>query len=263
MSHYWSGGDFVLPTHDHPWLRADALIETIKSVDGTAYFLTRHMNRLSGAIGDLHMKAANILTIKSRVAELVRKDKFSLGRVRLTYFSNGDYLITHEPLAISILNEENATRLSVSKFPRYSESALYGYKTMSYTEASFGQRLANETGCDDLLYLNEKGEITESGFANVLLEINGRLITPARESGVLNGVVRDLLLNWFPQIEEGILNHSVLAQASGLYLLSSIREIELISEVKDGADSYRYDMSDQVRSLKSEYQKRSKSQPDS
>lgn len=263
MSHYWSGGEFEVPTHDHPWLRADALIETLKSVNGEPYFLTRHLNRLSTAIGDLKMKPADISSIKKSLAEIVAKDRYSLGRIRLTYFSNGDYLISHQPLMAPPLSVQMPVRLSVAKLPRFSQSVLHAYKTMAYTEASFGQRLAIEDGFDDLLYLNEKGEITETGFANVLLEINGKFITPSLKSGVLSGIIRELLLEWFPQVEEGIVTRSMLAQATGLYLLSSIREIELVSELQDGSISYHYEMSVQMRLLKSEYQKRSKSEPDS
>lgn len=263
MSHFWSGGDFKLPSSDHPWLRADALIETLKSVNGTTYFLSRHLNRLKSASKDLFMEPVDLPLIQRRISDLVRADDFSFGRVRLTYFSNGEYLISHDPLKQLETDEEESSRLLVAESPRFSRAALHPFKTMAYTEASFGQRIAKSEGFADLIYMNERDQITETGYANLLVEIDGRLITPAASCGLLPGIVRGVLLEWFPQIEEGILTRASLSEATGLYLLSSIREIELVSEVRDGSTLYQYEFSEQVRATKSEYLKRSKSEPDS
>ena len=43
-------------------------------------------------------------------------------------------------------------------------------------------------GYDDVLLLNERGEVTESTIANVAVEIEGKLCTPPVECGLLPGL---------------------------------------------------------------------------
>ncbi len=260
MSEFWSGGNFELPSLNHPWLRADALIETLKTIDGNAYFLNRHLARLSRSISELKYIGGDIAQIAAMVLEMAKNDKFSRGRLRITYFSNGDYLITHHAIDI----DQTATyRLGIAPYPRYSKGFLAGHKTMAYTEASFGQRIADEHGYEDLLYLNEREEIVETGFANLLIEIDGKLVTPPVNSGALPGIVRGVLLDWFPVISEREIHRVELGSVSGLYLLSSIREIHPINSVIDGDSEFIFTDSAEVKALRAEFQERSDSDPNS
>ncbi|HEY5621697.1 MAG TPA: chorismate-binding protein, partial [Pontiella sp.] len=56
---------------------------------------------------------------------------------------------------------------------------------------------------DDVILWNERGEVTESTIANVVIRKNGRLITPPVGCGLLAGVFREHLLQK-GEIEEGI-----------------------------------------------------------
>src|SRR6185369_209127 len=47
---------------------------------------------------------------------------------------------------------------------------------------------------EDVIFWNERGEITESSIANVVVEIDGELFTPPIECGLLPGVFRNYLL---------------------------------------------------------------------
>ena len=49
---------------------------------------------------------------------------------------------------------------------------------------------AARPGCDDVILWNERGEITESCTANVVIDLDGELITPPIECGVLGGTFR-------------------------------------------------------------------------
>ncbi len=75
---------------------------------------------------------------------------------------------------------------------------------------------------DDVLLINERGELTESTIANLVVELAGRRLTPPRECGLLAGVLRGELLER-GEIEEGVLRPEDLASASGLWLINSVR----------------------------------------
>src|SRR5215218_11243231 len=49
-------------------------------------------------------------------------------------------------------------------------------------------------GGNDVIFWNERGEVTESSIANVVVSIDGELFTPPIECGLLPGVFRNHLL---------------------------------------------------------------------
>ena len=51
------------------------------------------------------------------------------------------------------------------------------------------------TGCDEVVFLNKKGELTEGTRTNLFIELDGRLFTPALTCGLLPGTLREELLD--------------------------------------------------------------------
>jgi branched-chain amino acid aminotransferase len=253
MSEYWSAGP-GLPALGHPWLRGDGLFETLKTVKGIPYFLDRHLARLSRSAMALLFSVPDLNLISSKVREVAGSSGWNMGRLRLTYFSHGEFLISHEELVIDDAKEFS---LGISPHRRYASDFISQHKTLSYTVAAFGLRVAAQSGHDDLLYLNETGEVVETGLANILVEIDGKLLTPRMASGILPGIVRGILLEWFSQIEEARLLIDDLKSASGLYLLSSIRELQLISTLDTGEERLSYRESEAVKTMRQSYLDRS------
>jgi para-aminobenzoate synthetase/4-amino-4-deoxychorismate lyase len=76
---------------------------------------------------------------------------------------------------------------------------------------------------------NEKNEITEGTFTNVAVRIGDHLYTPPLSCGLLNGVMRQKLLQQ-GLLQEKILYPEDLANADCVYCMNSIRgifEVEL------------------------------------
>ncbi len=78
-------------------------------------------------------------------------------------------------------------------------------------------------GCRDVILVNELGEVTESCFGNVVLEIGGRKVTPPVSSGLLAGVFRGVLLEKGELIEERV-TPAMLQEASRVWLINSVRQ---------------------------------------
>ncbi len=81
---------------------------------------------------------------------------------------------------------------------------------------------AARPGFDDVLLWNERGEVTESTFANVAVRLGARWITPAAGCGLLRGTFREWLLRR-GAIREGIVRREDLAGAGEIRLLNSLR----------------------------------------
>jgi para-aminobenzoate synthetase/4-amino-4-deoxychorismate lyase len=83
--------------------------------------------------------------------------------------------------------------------------------------------LAACSGCDDILFWNERGEITETSIANVVINIDGELITPPVRCGLLPGTFRAWLLDQ-GKVREKIIKVEALKQSKTIYLINSVRK---------------------------------------
>jgi para-aminobenzoate synthetase/4-amino-4-deoxychorismate lyase len=140
-------------------------------------------------------------------------------RVRLQLSANG--LIKVEFSEFVSLSDPYRVRLA-QKAVNSRNYFLY-HKTTNRSVYENAMDAAADQGCDDVLLWNERGEITESCRANILIDINGRRITPPLSSGLLNGIGRQVLLD-LGTIEEQLITVDMLEQADSIWLVNSVRD---------------------------------------
>ena len=88
---------------------------------------------------------------------------------------------------------------------------------------------ATAAGCDDVLFLNLRGEVTEGAISNMFFEKDGRWMTPPIECGLLAGVYRRHLLETRPKIEERVFYESDLRTADAVYLANAVRGLRRVT----------------------------------
>jgi para-aminobenzoate synthetase/4-amino-4-deoxychorismate lyase len=76
--------------------------------------------------------------------------------------------------------------------------------------------------CDDVVLWNQRREVTESCFANVVVPWQGRLLTPPVHCGLLAGTFRQWLLAQ-QRIEAAVITIEMLRQVPYFYLINSVR----------------------------------------
>ena len=88
-------------------------------------------------------------------------------------------------------------------------------------------RQACSDGLLDLVFCNEKQEVTEGAISNIIVEKNGRYFTPPLHCGLLPGVMRARLLAGVEDcaLEEKVLYRDDLRQADQIYLCNSVRGV--------------------------------------
>jgi len=146
-----------------------------------------------------------------------------LSRVRLELGEHGSFRCEAAPLSASA-SGRNWT-YAISERRVQSGDELLRHKT-SWRELQDGEftRLSKHTGCDEVIFLNERDEITEGSRSNVFLRFGNRLITPALSCGLLDGCLRRALLDDASMnCEEGILRETDLERADAIYLGNSLR----------------------------------------
>jgi len=110
--------------------------------------------------------------------------------------------------------------LAVDAEPVDSSEVWLFHKTTR--RSTYEARIARHPEADDVLLVNERGEVTESTIANVAVLIEGRWWTPPIEAGCLPGVERGRLLEK-GRLAERTLPLDDLQTAEGIALVSSLR----------------------------------------
>ncbi len=87
---------------------------------------------------------------------------------------------------------------------------------------------ATQKGYDDVLFLNQRGEVTQGAISNVFIEKEGRMFTPPVACGLLPGVYRRHLLETRVNIEERVLTLDDLRSANAVYICNAVRGLRKV-----------------------------------
>ena len=77
-------------------------------------------------------------------------------------------------------------------------------------------------GIEEVLLVNERGELTEGTIGNVVLQIGDEFLTPPLDCGLLPGIFREHLLQR-GAVREAILMPHDLMRANAAFLINSVR----------------------------------------
>lgn len=115
---------------------------------------------------------------------------------------------------------------------------LYHKTTARQLYDSEYARLQQEYGCYEVLFRNERGEITEGSRTNVFVQCGNMLFTPPVACGLLNGVMRQSILSDpGSNAHEKVLTPTDLMDADRIFVTNSVRgvvEVKLIPERESG-----------------------------
>lgn len=201
------------------------LLETMRWEPGTGFFLLDgHLERMRESARYFGFAFAED-EVRRRLAEAVAEAAGESGgalRVRLLLSRGGHIAVETYPLAPDGVADGDTAplRVALSAEPVDSREPLLYHKTTR--RAPYDRRRAARPDCDDVLLINERGEVCEATLANVVAVIGGGRWTPPLESGLLPGVLRAALLRR-GEVRERVLRPADLASAEEIYLVSSLR----------------------------------------
>lgn len=204
----------------------EGIFESIKTIRGVPYALTRHMARARRSAAILGMSIQTDAKIRRAVEDLLGKSPESLefGRLRIRFLKSGEFDLVHEtyhpwtsPATLTILDR-----------PIDQSALAAGIKALPFVENIECLRLAHEEGFDEGVRLNLGGVVAESATSNLLLKVDDRWVTPSLASGCLPGITRELALQWL-DIQEEVVTYKDLESAESIYLISSLKVAQPVS----------------------------------
>ena len=85
--------------------------------------------------------------------------------------------------------------------------------------------LARRNGFDEVLFLNERAEVTEGAISTLFIRQGRQLFTPPLRSGLLNGIFRRYILATRPFTSEKPLTLHDLQTADTIFIANAVRGI--------------------------------------
>ncbi len=202
-------------------VRRFELIETMLHDGSKGFWLhDYHLKRLetSAAYFDF---AFDRKTVEAAIAAAVDGKRSERLRVRLLLDEDGRLSVTTAPQPAAAEGAVMHYVVSDTRL-RSSDLFLYHKTTRRHLYDSEWAHYSQTLGADEVIYLNENGELTEGSRTTIFVARQGRLLTPRLAAGLLPGTLRQSLLDEGRAVEAE-LKLDDLANADAIYLGNSVR----------------------------------------
>lgn len=194
------------------------LLETLRwTPDEGWYLLARHLQRLvdSASYFDVPLDADDVAT---QLAALATTFAGLPQRVRLLVAQSG--AVRCQAARLAWPPEARVLRVGLAQKPVDVRDPFLFHKTTHRAVYEAAQR--SRPDCDDALLWNERGQLTESTIANVVVQRDGVLVTPPLASGLLAGTLRAELLER-GSIRAATITVDDLEPGQQIWLINSVR----------------------------------------
>jgi para-aminobenzoate synthetase / 4-amino-4-deoxychorismate lyase len=207
------------------------LIETFLWSPETGFrFLPAHLLRLASSaryFGFRFDRSAVAAALAKSLADFRAAHRGPDGgtaRVRLLLHRDGRVSIAMTPHPPGASTGTALHRVALSPVTVSSRDPFVRHKTTNRSFRDAERDKAREAGFDEVLFLNERGEVTEGAVTNVFAEVGGRLLTPPVSCGLLGGIFRRrVLADRFRRASERIIFPEDLERADRIFLSNSVR----------------------------------------
>jgi len=220
------------------------LFETAKFIKGSPIFFREHFERLSRSAGEAEIafQLSEEECLK-QLRELFRLNDAEEGIYKIYVFEDsGRYRIIMAIRSELPLVSAEPLRLRESLVVKAAHAFTSSRKTMNYFENWRELKAAHRLGYDDCFFVNDSGFLTECSVRNLFFVVNGTLRTPSLDCGLLNGVIRQVVLQIASEdgisVEEGAFRLSGLEVAEGIFTTSSASGIVPVIEIQ--TDSFHW-----------------------
>jgi branched-chain amino acid aminotransferase len=221
------------------------LFTTMRVHEGIPFAFERHWSRLERDAERTRCPFPFVLeTVREQVATLLEANKVIEGAVRIytVYNQVGFWRSAEDFPRVDLLlcsadlpSYREPSRLGLREFGRYAASPLAGVKVLSWLDNVWNYYEAQQAGFDEVVLLNERGEVAECTAANIFCVRGGKVATPPLNSGCLSGITRSVLLEIGAsvgvQVGEAVLRPDDLYAADEVFISSTNRSMLGVSEI--------------------------------
>ena len=224
------------------WLKGSGIFETIKTVDGKPWALSRHMRRAVNSATKLNLALPNEETLRNAIDELLAVENHSLGALRVSFDSNGNWAAVHN------LYEEKSKAAKLTVVTNSLISDGTPMKTFPYDHRLQILNKVVAEGFDEAIVVNANNKVCEGAVTNLLFQIDNKWCTPPLSDGVLPGVMRALVVEYF-KVQVRSIDYEEIAAIQSGFLLSSLRIAQPIAAIGSRNLSSSDDFGAEIRAM--------------
>jgi branched-chain amino acid aminotransferase len=221
------------------------IFTTLRISRGEAFAYERHWRRLEKDAAIIHLPMPyTAAKVRVHLHEVIRANSVTEGcaRIYLVYNSVGFWQSAEERPPVDLIiytaglpERREVVRLALREHGRHAASPLSGVKTISWLNNVWAISEANKEGFDEVVMLNERGEVAECTSANIFAVKEGKILTPPLNSGCLEGVTRGILLEIAPEAGLSVVEQSLrpedLYSAEEVFISSTNRNLINVGEI--------------------------------
>jgi len=222
------------------------LFTTLRVFQGEPFAFERHWRRLEKDAARTRVPFPfTAAHVRAQLRELIQRNDAREGtaRIYMIYNTIGFWQSDESLPTVDLLlytaglpAHQESARLTVAEHGRHAASPLAGVKVTSWLLNVWSLQGAQQRGFDEVIMLNERGEVAECTAANIFCVREGHVLTPPLASGCLEGVTRGVLLDIIAPAEgvkcaETPLRLEDLHSADEVFITSTNRNLLGVSEL--------------------------------
>jgi len=244
--------DEVKPVEKTRWSPGQAglicgwgLFTTVRIVRGEAFAYERHWRRLEKDAALIRLPLIYTgARVRVQLQELIRANRVKEGcaRIYLVWNTVGSWKSDEKMAEVDLViatadlpHYPEMVRLALREHGRHAASPLAGVKTISWLDSVWAAEEAKREGYDEVVLLNERGEVTECTAANIFAVRNDKVITPPLSSGCLEGVTRGVLMEIAAEAGTTVVEQAMrpedLYAADEVFITSTNRNVIGVKEI--------------------------------
>jgi len=261
----------MVSVFDHGFLYGDGVYETMRAYDGIVFMLERHIERLNRSAALIQLTVPSPDSLRDAVYDTIRANSLKSAYVRVTV-SRGkgpiglDPALCPKPTVVVIAEEfreypekyyDEGVKVIIAKTRRNLKEALNPkIKSLNFLNNILAKIEAKEQGAYESVMLNAEGFIAEGTVCNIFFVKDDILCTPSVDSGVLDGITRELVIDLATEagmkVREGNFLPEDLFGASEVFFTNTTSEVMPVSQVED----VTYAVGDVAKRLRRLYRER-------
>lgn len=221
------------------------IFTTMRIARGEAFAYERHWKRLEKDAGISHIPMPyTAAKVRVHLHEVIRANKVENGcaRIYFVYNSVGFWQSEEERPQTDLIicsaampQYNEPIRLGLLEHGRHAGSPLAGVKSTSWLPNVWAVGETQRDGFDEVVLLNERGEVAECTAANIFTVKNGKVYTPPLNSGCLEGVTRAILFEIAPEAGVAVIQQTLrpedLYSADEVFISSTNRNLIGVGEI--------------------------------
>jgi branched-chain amino acid aminotransferase len=211
-------GEAMIPAGDDGLIRGDGAFDAFPVLDGRPFARAAHLDRLERSCAALDLPCPRE-QIEADIDLLLTRTGDGYMAIRVVLTRGGRRICRLEPRGdVSELTKPVRLRPVT-----YNPSVLLnGVKSLSYGANMLASRRAVAAGYDEALLVRSDGVVLEGPTCSIFWVRDGRLQTPALETGILASITRRVILESMP-VEEGSFSLEHALGAEEAFLVSTAR----------------------------------------